>query len=179
MTPEQFTQQFSVFQALDLNDLKVLLDSLQASDVSAGTRFISSGADSDALYLLVGGRVQVSLEANGESAVLGEFGQGHWVGEMGMIEPAAASATVAAVEDCSLLRLSHSDFMQLRRQCPSLTSSLLKVFSDQLAERLRSTMRFVDTGEAVSGQDAAGAVRHNWFIEAAKRIVGVAARTGA
>lgn len=178
MTPDQFTQQFSVFRTLNREDLALLLETLEASHVGAGTCFIASGVDSDALYLIAGGRVRVTLESNGDSTVLGEFGPGQWAGEMGMIEPAPACASVAAVEDCSLLRLSHADFMALRRKCPSLTSSLLKVFSDQLAERLRSTLHFVDTGETVAGQDR-GEGNRNWFIEAAQRIVGLAARTGA
>lgn len=178
MTPNEFKRRFPAFQELAPEDVDALLEVMTAGDVQPGTPIISASAENDVLYLIVDGSVRVSLESEGEAAVLGDFGPGQWVGEMGLIEPAPGSATVTASDRCTLLKLSHADFSALRKQRPSLTSALLKVLTDQLSARLRATMRLVDSGEGEAGPPGAERRRH-WFIEVAQRVMGVSARAGA
>ena len=93
-----------------------------------------------------------------------------------MIQPDIALARVTAIEDSTVIELSHADFMALRHRCPTLTSVLLQILSADLTERLRSTMQFVDSGGAKSQEEE---TKHAWLIEAAKRLMGIAARAGA
>lgn len=176
MTPDEFKRRFPALGEITEPDLEALLENIVESEVSTGTSIIPGGADNRTLYLIVTGRVQVSLEAEGEIMVLGEFGPGQWVGEMGLIEPAGAAAIVTAIEDSRVLCLSHDDFMALRRRRPMLTSILLRVLTNDLAERLRLTLRFVDNGGLPP--NAGSSASRNWFVQLTQHVLGIAARTG-
>jgi len=177
MTRDDFRQQFPSFAAIRDVDLDTLLGALETSEAQKGSDVISAGRKNSNLYLIRDGRLQVSLDSGGQCTVLGEFGPGQWLGEMGMIEPETAGvARVSAVEDCVLLKLSHADFMALRRSDVSLTSVLLQVFCESLAERLRCTMQLVYEDE--SETDTRGDATMGWFLEVARQVMGIAARTG-
>lgn len=176
MTPDDIKQRFPALRGVEQNDLAVFLDSVNVSEIPAGTNIITPGEDSSVLYLIYDGLVRVSLESEEECTVLGDFGKGQWIGEMGMIQPASAVAMATTIADCVVIQLSHADFMALRRRCPTLTSVLLQVFSNDLAGRFRSTMQFIDSGVAESNVEKTS---HAWLIEAAKRVMGIAARAGA
>ena len=175
MTPDDIKQHFPALGEAAESDLSVLLDAANINEISAGTDIITPGKDSDALYLIYDGLVRVSLESDGECTVLGDFGSGSWIGEMGMIQPAVAVARATATKNCTVIQLSHSDFMALRRQCPTLTSTLLQIFCNDLVGRFRSTMQFIDGGVIEPKAEA----RRAWLVEAAKRVMGIAARAGA
>lgn len=175
MTPDQIKQLFPVFTKASSKDLEHLLDAASMSDIPAGKDVISAGVESNSVHLICSGSVRVSLEAGDECTILGDFGPGQWIGEMGMIEPAIAVARVTAIQDCAVLRLSHDSFMALRRQCPTLTSILLQLFSSDLAKRLRATIQFID-GEIT---DSDMKTKKRWYTEVAKNLLGMAARIGA
>ena len=178
MTPDEFRQRFPAFTAIRGGDLDALLDALEIREIQQGWDIIPAKSENRNLYLIQDGRLRVSLDSGDGCTVLGDFGPGQWLGEMGMIEPdpVVSAATVTAVEDSVLLQLSHSDFMALRRTNVSLTSVLLQVFCGVLSERLRSTMRLVYDGESAS--DTPGEPTSGWFIEVARQLMGIAARTG-
>ena len=161
---------------MNTEDIGVLLGTLEAKQCKAGSVVIATGEHNSVLYLIDRGSLRVGLESAGECTVLGDFGPGQWVGEMGMIEPAPSAAQVVAIEDSCLLRLSHQDFMALRRSNQQLTSVLLTVVSASLAERLRNTIHLVDTGRAGVTSECTG---RDWIVEAARRLMGIAARAGA
>ena len=175
MTPEDIKHLFPDLRRAAGRDLERFLSTVSECEITAGNDLICRGVESDALYLIHHGLVRVSLESADECAVLNDYGPGQWIGEMGMIEPAIAVARATAIRDCRALRLSHNDFMALRRRCPTLTSILLQLFSDDLSKRLRATIQFIDGGEQNLGEEEG----HSWYAECAKRVLGVAARIGA
>lgn len=178
MTPDDFRQRFPAFAEIRDDDLYALLGVLETKEVRKGSDIIPPNSANRTLYLIRDGGLRVSLECAGELTVLGDFGPGQWLGEMGMIEPdpVASVARVTAVEDSVLLQLSHTDFMALRRTNVSLTSVLLQVFCAVLSERLRRTMGLVYDGE--STPDTPGEPKSGWFVEVARQLMGIAARTG-
>lgn len=173
MTPEDIKQRFPGLEQAADEDLQRLLDAASTSDIAAGVDIIAPGTENSTLYLIYTGVVRVSLESGDECTILGEYGPGQWIGEMGMIEPAITVARVTAIQDCTVLALSSDDFAVLRRQCPTFTSILLQLFSNDLAKRLRTTIQFID------GTEADERIGHRWYAEVAKRVLGVAARIGA
>jgi len=176
MTPDDIRVKFADLWEVASEDLQCFLDSASEIDIPAKTRIIAPNKESKTLYLIYSGLVRVSLETEGLSTVLGELGSGQWFGETGVIEPAVSIASVTAVEDCTVLTVSHDEFMAMRRQCPALTSTLLQLFSSNLTDRLRSTIQFIDTGVTGAPDKDAG---NRWYAEVAKHIVGLVARTGA
>ncbi len=94
-----------------------------------------------------------------------------------MIQPALAVASVVAVEDCTLLRLQHDEFMALRGSSPTLTSIFLQMLCTDMAERLRSTIGFIDQEPADTR--ASEEIARKWMAETARKLIGIAARSGA
>ena len=177
MTPDELKNRFPALGAVDDDSLDLLLGAASRICPGAGETLIASGAHSETMYLICAGSVRVSLDAPDECAILGDFGPGQWIGEMGMIQPAHAAASVVTLEDCVLLALSHDGFMGLRRHSPMLTSVLLQMLCRDLSARLYATVGFIDSNKA-AGDDAAATVSPQNLIEVAKNLLGIAARTG-
>jgi len=178
MTPDELKSRFPALDAVDGEALELLLRTTAEICPAAGDTIISSGAENDTMYLICAGSVRVSLDAPDECLILGDFGPGRWIGEMGMIQPAPAVAGVVALEDCILLTLSHDEFTELRRASPSLTSVLLQMLCRDLSARLYTTVGFIDSNNAADETGAAIISAKN-LVEIAKNLLGIAARTGA
>ena len=68
-----------------------------------GTEIIKEGTSSDCAYIIESGRVQVSKTlSNGEEQVIGILEQNDIFGEMSLIDSLPRSATVLALEDCTI-----------------------------------------------------------------------------
>ncbi len=153
-----------LFAALDLGDDYVapLLLELEQREYRAGDLLVAHGDWSDTLFFIVGGSVDVSLEAGDRRLELGRIGPGRWCGEFGLIDPAPASATVAAIDDVAVLALDGDALERLHQTAPAAASDLLVRLSLDLAHRLRQTSRHQlvadDSGFVLeAGDDAAEA----------------------
>ena len=168
-----FRQHFPGLSHFSKDELAVLLEALDDMEFPAGAVVMAPDYGSGSLYLIDQGAVEVSLKTDVESIVVGRFGPGAWFGEMALIDPAPATATVSAESDCNLLQLSHNAFAKLRLKHPSVSSKLLHVINDGLAQRLHRTVQYID---GVKGGSDSAAFSHSdkqhWFAGLAGRILG-------
>lgn len=176
ITGDDFKRHFPTLAAhMDNADIEVLLAALAPVSVKAGEQIITFGVASRSLYLVWHGRLSIAIEAQGKRLQLGQCGSGRWVGEIRLIEPGPASATVTAVEDGTLLALPHETFDRLRRAQPKAASALLQALSLDLAERLRSSgthlLQPAGAGEYRMAETAE--VRRGWFAELGRRLMGL------
>jgi len=88
------------------------------------------GDPGDSMYVVVSGRVRVTREG----ATLADLGTGECVGEMAALDWEPRSATVAATEPTTLVRLERNDLMDLLADYPELVRAL----ADVLVARLRN-----------------------------------------
>ncbi len=159
----------------DLNRLtpersRVLISALRSVHVAAGVPIVEPGTDNDTLYFVFAGCVRVTLETERATLTLGELGAGHWFGEMAMIDPAPATATVRAADESTLLALDHERFLRLRRKHPDISSVLLLTLCNRLTSRLRETLQHLESGR--ESPEHRGAL-----LDAARRLLGIAARS--
>ena len=98
-----------MFASLSPEDLKALEAAAEDVDVQAGDFLFQQGDPSDALYVLRSGRLQV---LQGE-IVLTELGRGAVLGELGLLTDDVRSASIRAVRDSRLLRLSKAQFDEI------------------------------------------------------------------
>src|SRR3546814_16491658 len=79
-----------------------------------GQLLIAEGSTADDVYLIVGGRLQISMiAANGRATILRDMGPGRLVGEMSAISTLPRSASVTAVEESSIGLLAGAGFRTL------------------------------------------------------------------
>ncbi|HVL66796.1 MAG TPA: aquaporin [Vicinamibacterales bacterium] len=97
--------------------------------VKAGDTVMREGEAGDEAYLVERGELRVTREG----ALLSELGPGSWVGEMSLLLDEPRSATVTAVTDVQLRRVTKDTFARLLAEDPHRTQELLR----QLAARVR------------------------------------------
>lgn len=101
--------------------------------VAAGDVVIREGDEADALWVLVTGEVTVS--ARGEAARarrLRTMGAGTYFGEIGLLRRVPRTATVEALEPCTLLRIDGADFLDAVQNA-GVSSSMLSQSTARLA----------------------------------------------
>ena len=91
-----------------------LLEVADWVDLVAGATLFEQGDQPDAAYFVLSGRLQVSRHGPGEATeVIGVVGRNEVVGEVAIIERSPRTATVTALRDTSLARISVADFEHL------------------------------------------------------------------
>jgi CRP/FNR family cyclic AMP-dependent transcriptional regulator len=94
---------------------------------------VLEGSLGDAMYLVLQGAVEVR-KGDRPLAVLRA---GDFFGEMSLVEPAARSATVVAIEPATLFRLPNAGLEALHDRDPAAFSQLLVTIVRVLSDRLR------------------------------------------
>lgn len=132
----KFLQASEFFQALSRENLEKLVDKFEFISIDSGEVLINKGDVGDCLYLVVSGR----LRAFSENAVLGEMGRGDLIGELAILTHAARAASVRAIRDSVLLKLSQKEFEIFVQENPQqilpiVRSTILRIMSDKKSIR--------------------------------------------
>jgi len=106
--------------------------------VSRGTTVMASGDATDALYIVLSGRLKVMMsDAEGKEVILSIIGSGEFFGEMGLIDDAPRSASVVAIEPCELIGIAKRDF----KKCLAENFEMAMGVMRGLVRRLREADR--------------------------------------
>ena len=124
-------RQFRIFNDVDLNSIRPLLDSCPQIQLQTGDILLRPECVNDAMYLLLGGRVAVSLESAGATPLV-ELGRGECIGEMSVFDGHNPSAYVTAMEPCQVLVVESRVLWQLINHSHSLSRNLLYFLSNRL-----------------------------------------------
>jgi NTE family protein len=103
-----------LFAGLDAQSLGDLADTMEWLVLPGGAELFAQGEASDALYVVVHGRLAATRrDEDGRVRALGAVAPGECVGETGLIAGEPRSASVIAMRDTELLRLSRPAFERL------------------------------------------------------------------
>jgi lysophospholipid hydrolase len=103
-----------LFEGLDTAVMHELRDEFDLRLLRGGETLVRQGEQSDDLYLIVNGRLRVVAEQTGNTTTtLYELRRGQSVGEAGIITGQPSNATVYAVRDSLLAKLSRASFHKL------------------------------------------------------------------
>jgi CRP-like cAMP-binding protein len=110
----KFLKQSSPFSTLDGERLRRLGARLERREIPAEDAIIRRGEPGEECYLLRGGRVEVLAGgAQGEERNLATLGPGSIFGEAALLTDEPRSATVRAIEPCTLLALRRTDLLEI------------------------------------------------------------------
>ncbi len=118
-----------LFAGLDPVALAELRAGAEHVELEAGSYLFHAGEASDSLYVVRNGRLQVLQN----DIVVTELGRGEVVGELGLVIDASRSASVRAVRDSTLVRLTRAQFDKIADA--GVLGALVRV----LATRLHQT----------------------------------------
>ena len=124
-----------LFSGLSREDVAKIMGHLVEVAYSAGQRIFSQGERGDALYLIQSGAVQVQLDTGaGRSETIAFLGPQEYFGEMALLSAAPRSATVIAVRDCILWKLSRESWDDLIAKHATWLLHFCAVLSQRLSE---------------------------------------------
>jgi CRP-like cAMP-binding protein len=102
---------------------------------AAGTQIFARGDPGDSLFLILSGRVRISiLTPDGRELSFSHAVAGDIVGEIAVLDGSPRSANATALSDVTALRLSAQDFNRLIDWHPSLARAAIRLLCRRLRE---------------------------------------------
>jgi CRP-like cAMP-binding protein len=111
--------------------------------VPAGTVIIREGDAQDRFYVVVGGKLAISAMASGQEVPLNVAEVGECLGEVSLLEPGPASATVKVTEPAVLWSMNLGDLRSYLTEHAGGGGALLMGMASCLSQRLRMANQLI------------------------------------
>jgi anion transporter len=135
-----------LFSGLSREDIAKVLGKLEEESFAAGTTIFSQGESGDSFYLIESGLLQVVQQGAGAtSEVIGLLGPLEWFGEMALLSGDPRSATIIAVKDTTLWKLSRKSWEELIQKYPTWLLHFCATLSRRLS---RAEQHYFQSREA-------------------------------
>lgn len=146
----------------DLLNVPIMPHTENLKSVRAGEIFIQQGEQARSAYIVEEGRVEIYFEKpDAPPQLVGTRGPGTLIGEMALIDDAARTANVRALEDCKLIEITREDF--LRRL--NATDPVMQIVMRVLMTRYRDTLTRSDIVRDSLGWPTPEEVEKNFMLE--------------
>lgn len=137
VTPAALSGRFpGLGSSLGSGELESLLDALELHDAAAGEALVAEGTLTDALFLVWDGQLDVTQRGRTGDRRLAQLGAGSYFGEVSLLDPGPAGASVVTEQGAVALRLTRPSFDQLRAKHPAVAAPLLTEVLQSLLARL-------------------------------------------
>lgn len=131
----EILRQSPLFAGLRTEDLNWLLGQSETIQIQAGEWLLKQDDPGDSAYLILDGEFEVLLRSGEQEVPIAVRGNGDVLGEMALLDQAPRSASVRALRDSQLLRISQPTFARLLTTSPEVVMTILST----VMERLRNT----------------------------------------
>lgn len=106
---------------------------LEWVQVNAGQVIYNQGEDSDAIYIVLNGRLRAIQDAkNRKMKVIGEYGQGDSVGELEVLTETERPGSLHAIRDTELAKFPKTLFNSLALEHPGITIKISKIIASRM-----------------------------------------------
>ena len=133
----------ATFKDLTPESLRLLEERLHPLFIVRGDCVVSQGEDADALYVVVSGRFAVEVE--GHTEPVAEISHGSTIGEIAFFAGGPRTATVRAIRDGVVVRLTRADFDAISAHSPAIWTAVTATLAERLAAATRRAAR-IDRG---------------------------------
>lgn len=128
-----FLKSIDLFSQIPGEDLAAVALISTEEQRDQGDEIFAEGESGDALYLVIDGKVRVHKA----DRVIAELGERECFGEMAILDAAPRSATVTAVSDTSLLKITREDFQEIMSEKPEIAQGIIQVLTRRLRDAIR------------------------------------------
>jgi CRP/FNR family cyclic AMP-dependent transcriptional regulator len=111
VSPINVLKRIPLFASLPEADQQNLVSLLRRVNLRKGEILFRQGDEGVSLYLILQGRVKISLSRQMDVVTLAILGQGEFLGEMALLDGLPRSADAIALEDSYLYALNRKDFL--------------------------------------------------------------------
>lgn len=128
-------KQSPVFARVATNDLRHVARAMEEQQFLAGERIFEVNEQGDHLYLLVSGKVGLTLgPGRQDKNYFATLGAGDILGEMNLLDDLPRSATAHVMEDTTVLTLEKTRLKGLIQSYPEISIGMLRSLSLRLRE---------------------------------------------
>jgi CRP/FNR family transcriptional regulator, cyclic AMP receptor protein len=132
-------QKATIFAGLAEEGLKHIIDQCEVRTAKVGETVIYENTPATVIYVILKGRVKITLGQQDNSLEICEFDAGHCIGEASVIGISHHSASAIVVEDATLFVLSRKVLMNIFETDKEFFSYLILNIARELARRLHHT----------------------------------------
>jgi CRP-like cAMP-binding protein len=133
-----FLKALPMFTDLSLDDMRSLFRVCTQHGFGPGMNLIEPGQPGRGLFVIVDGQVEVFGGIGNDARLLNTLGVGGYVGEISLLLDGPTSARVTARTAVKALFISREAFTQYLFNTPSAAVRIYRLFSNNLAERVRA-----------------------------------------
>lgn len=126
-----------VFSLLAPESRRALLARCGVHDIPAGRIVVREGELHDAMYFIKRGEVEVSLDDDGVAVFINKLGAGEFFGEIAALEGGPRRASVRAVTDLEVFRITRRDLQHVLKDAPEVRVRLEQAMRARSAELRR------------------------------------------
>ena len=138
----QILKRVPLFSTFTEQQLNAVLAYVQHRRYPRGALIVRAGDETDALYIILAGRVKVLIQDDeGHEVILSMMGPHDFFGEMGLLDDQPRSASVETLEPCEMLRLSKAGFVTCMKDNFDLAMRIIR----NLVKRLRDADRKIES----------------------------------
>lgn len=134
----------SLFELVDDTVLSELSTQMSIENIQGGEILIKQGDIAECMYILVSGRLLV-YQHEDEAHSLGEIGEGDVVGELALFIDTPRTATVCAIRDSSLIKISRSLFESIAQHYPQAAMRILSACIKRLLPHFKPKHHAIKT----------------------------------
>ena len=154
LTVGEFTKRFpQIGSALEPDELKAFIELLKVQYVEASESLIIEGTITDSLYFVWEGELDVIMQTPAGEYKVAVIEQGALLGEISLLSPGKATATVRSELGCVALHLDVEGLQQFWVTHPHAASVFLRELSRLVAQRLHSTNETLKELKQLHSQD--------------------------
>jgi flavin-dependent dehydrogenase len=139
VTPKTFAERFPGLASEAGSDgIAALLGALDVHDADAGEALMAEGTPTDEVFLVIDGRLDITMRGAAGERRLAQVGPGSYFGEVSLLDPGKAGASVVTEQGCVTLRVSREGLDELHRSNPAAAGALLGEVLRSLSARMRA-----------------------------------------
>ena len=150
----QILKRVPLFSTFSEQQLSAVLAYVQHRRYPRNALIVRAGDETDALYIILSGRVKVLIQDDeGHEVILSMMGSHDFFGEMGLLDDQPRSASVEALEPCEMLRLSKAGFVTCMKDNFDLAMRIIRNLVKRLIDVYGRVARLLlDMAEEVDGK---------------------------
>lgn len=130
----EFLKQIDFLKGVPDDNLKSMLFTLQKQDFEAGKIILRQGEIGANLYIIRKGKVAITAKSGNNRLTLGELNPPQYFGEISLLTPTSATATVTAGEEgVQVLILTNESVIQLSKKFSDIQQRIRAVIDTRVA----------------------------------------------
>jgi CRP-like cAMP-binding protein len=139
VTPLNFVKLFPDLAAdLEEEQVEALLEALLVQEYDAGEALIAEGTHTDSLFLVWDGELNVLIDTPDGEHEIAQRQPGAFLGEVSLMDPGLATATVRSEQGCTALHMSSANLENFWKMHPVIASAFLRELLRTMAVRIRA-----------------------------------------